>query len=496
MRTVVTSPQGELFGTIHASLGTMPLLSAILTALSRKLGDVLQALFGWSVAAMFGRLNSSKTRAFVTVAMILALCWPVFVVGVFFPAAATFIIAFAPIESETVRKVLRVLWIVLAIAAPLIVALLVRAATPLSSRKPVPTTLLGGYPLSLGLFLSFIVTLVTVPITKVMSLARRWQDQHIYVQPRKGRYEDVLRHLVAACEAASLMPRVEDVPRQMSLSLRVLRVFSRGSIDAFIIEKPRRVVCEGLQLYQYPADLLIRGEPSKVSQVRARLTATFLERDAWLVGDVEAQELQDDLCRLWDVLQSHENPLDAAANVRSRLVGVVKEAWHAKKLSFDDWLTLDRIARRLETELSGKPSIIDEISATAKTPPNHEVTDVESATLPTLLRSLAVESKELVKLEASLAKVEAEELAASAQRSVIAFGSAIALTGAAVGLGAVAVVMALEKSFVAALVAAGILAGAALLVFIVGYAGLPKSIMEKTRHRLERDWRLITERAS
>ncbi|MGV3619541.1 MAG: phage holin family protein [Archangium sp.] len=474
----------------------MAFLSAILTALSRKLGDVLQALFGWSVAAMFGRLSSPKTRALVTVAMILALCWPVFVVGVFFPAAATFVIAFVPIENETIRSVLRVIWIALALTAPLIVAMLVRAATPLSARKPVPLTLLGGHPLSLGMFLSFIVTLITVPVTKIISLARRWEDQHIYVQPRKGRYQDVLRHLVSACEAASLLPRVEDVPRQMSLSIRVLRVFSRGSIDSFIIERPRRVVCEGLQLYLYPADLLIRGEPSKVAQVRARLTATFLERDAWLVSDVEAQELQDDLCRLWDVLQSHENPLDAAANVRSRLVGVVKEAWHAKKLSFDDWLTLDRIARRLETELSGKPSVIDEISETAKTAPNPEVTDVEAATLPTLVRSLAQESKQLVKLEASLAKVEAEALAASAQRSVIAFGSAIALVGAAVGLGAVAIVMALEKSFVAALVAAGILAGSAILVFVVAYAGFPKSLMEKTRHRLERDWRLITERAS
>lgn len=472
----------------------MALLSTILTALSRKLGDLLQTLFGWSVSALFGRLHR-RTQTFVTVALILAMCWPVFVVGVFFPAAATFVIAFVPIESDTVRAVLRVVWTVLAITAPLIVAMLVRAATPLRARRPVPVTLLNGYPLSLGLAGSFLVTLVTVPLTRLVSLARRWEDQHIYVQPREGRYDDVLRHLVAACEAADLEPRVEPVPRQLSLSIRLLRFFSRGAIESFIIETPRRVVCEGLQLYLYPADLLIRGEPRKVAQVRARLTATLLERDAWLVNDAQAQELQGDLCRLWDVLHAHEHPVDAAGNVRARLAGVVKAAWNAKKLSFDDWLTLDRIARRLDAELSGQRSFIDQLSATTKTTPD-TMPDVEAATLPSLVRALAHESKELVMLEASLAKVEADQLAARAQRSVIAFGSVIALTGAAVGLGAVAVVMALEESFVAALVAAGVLASCAAIMFVVAYVGLPKALMERTRHRLERDWRLITERAS
>ena len=128
----------------------MALLSTILTALSRKLGDLLQTLFGWSVSALFGRLHR-RTQTFVTVALILAMCWPVFVVGVVFPAAATFVIAFVPIESDTVRAVLRVVWTVLAITAPLIVAMLMRAATPLRARRPVPVTLLNGYPLSLGL---------------------------------------------------------------------------------------------------------------------------------------------------------------------------------------------------------------------------------------------------------------------------------------------------------------------------------------------------------
>ncbi len=464
----------------------MALFSTILTALSRKLGDLLQALFGWSVAALFGRL-SGRTQVLVTIALVLSLCWPVFVVGVFYPAAATFLLAFVPIEDATVRAVLRVVWTVLAIVAPVIVALLVRAALPLNARRPIPITLLNGYPLALGLALSFLVTLITVPLTRLVSMARRWEEQHIYVQPRARRYDAVLRHLVVACEAAGLAPRVEPVPKQLSLSIRVLRLFSRGAVDTFVAEDPRRVACEGLQLYLYPADLLIRGEPRKVAQVRARLTSTLLERDAWLVRDPEAQELQDDLCRLWDVLAVHERAADARAAVRARIASVVRAAWKTKKLTFDEWLTLDRIARRLEAELTGQTSLIDELSANEVQP---------TARPASLVRALAEETRELVKLEASLAKVEAEELVAGASRSVVAFASAIALAGAAIGLGGVAMVMALEKSFVAALAVAGVLALVAVIVIVTTYVGLPKELMARTRHRLERDWRLITERAS
>lgn len=474
----------------------MALLSTLFTALSRKLGDLLQALFGWSVAALFGRLTS-KTQAFVTVALVLSLCWPIFVVGVFFPATATFLISFIPIENETVRAVLRVVWIVLAVIAPLLVAMLVRAAAPVQSRRPVLMTMLNGYPLTLGMALSFLVTAVTVPITRLASMARRWEEQHLFVQPRENRYDDVLGHLVVACEAADLEPRVEPVPKQMSLSVKVLRFFSRGAIEAFIARDPRRVACDGLELYLYPADLLIRGEPKKVAHVRARLSATMLERDAWLVKDPEAQELQGDLCRLREVVDAHEDIDDVKASVERRIDGIEKAAWAAKKLPFDDWLAIERIARRLEADVHGLKSQFDLKTAEAASPtPPPSTGVVEDAPLPTLLQEILKETRALASTEAELARQEAAALAKKAIGVSAAVAAAIALGGAAIALGCVAIVMNTEAHVTAAAVAAGCLAGAALVVAIAAYVGVPKQPMEQTRHRLERDWRLISERAS
>lgn len=475
----------------------MAFLSAIFTALSRKVGDLLQALFGWSVAALFGRLNS-RTQVFVTIALVLAMCWPVFVLGVFLPAAATFVIAFVPIESPTVRSVLRGLWIVLAIGAPLIVALLVRVAAPLKERRGIVTTLLNGYPLTLGMALSFVVTLVTVPLTRLVCVVRRWESQHIYVQPREGRYDDVLSHLVDACRHAGLEPRVEPVPKQLSLSIRVLRAFSRGAVGALLIEDPRRISCDGLQAYLYPADLLLQGEPKRLALVRAALTSTMLERDAWLVRDTEAQELQGDLCRLRDVLSAHANPGDARSGIRARLVSTMKRAAESKKLTFEDWLVLDRMARRLEAELNAQHSVFDEHDDQAPPPsPVDELpADLDDAALSTLVTSLVKESQELLKLEAALAKQEATEHLGGVVRAVVAVASGIALVGAALAVAAVGVVMAVDGSFSVALAIGGGLALAAGVAGVIAWGGVPRHLLERTRHRLGHDWRIISERAS
>lgn len=342
----------------------MLLLSTLLTALARKTGDFLQALFGWSVAALFGRLHRSQ-RISVTIALVLSLFWPVFVVGTFFPAAATWFISFVPIESPTVKSVLRGVWLVLALSAPAVVGALVRLAVPLGARKSMAASMLHGYPLALGMALSFLVTLITVPLVKLSSIARRWEEEHIYVQPREGRYRDVLKHLVTACEASQLIPTVERVPDALALSTHVLRFFSRGAIDTLLVLEPRRVVCEGLELSLYPADLLLRGTPDRVAHVRARLTATLLERDAYLVQDPKAQELQDELGRLWDALQRHAFPEQAVDGLESRLEATVRTAISARSIPFDEWLTIDRIARRFEAALHGQHSRIDAMASEA-----------------------------------------------------------------------------------------------------------------------------------
>src|SRR4051812_47751819 len=98
----------------------MAFISALFSLLSRKISDLLQAVFGWSIAGLFGQLPSGKQTA-LSVALILAILWPLLVVGCFLPGVAAWAVAFIPLHEWLGDTVLRIVWIVLAALAPIAV---------------------------------------------------------------------------------------------------------------------------------------------------------------------------------------------------------------------------------------------------------------------------------------------------------------------------------------------------------------------------------------
>ena len=58
----------------------MAIFSALLSLLSRKLGSVLQAVFGWAITGLFGRLTSGKQTA-LSAALVLSIAWPLWSSG-------------------------------------------------------------------------------------------------------------------------------------------------------------------------------------------------------------------------------------------------------------------------------------------------------------------------------------------------------------------------------------------------------------------------------
>jgi hypothetical protein len=173
-------------GTPDANRSYVAFISLLLSFVAKKIGGVIQAIFGWAVAALFGKLPQKKQLA-VSVALLLSIASPVFVVGLFFPAVAGWALAFLPLEKWVGALALRIAWAVLAVTAPPIVGLLVHWAA-LSTKGSVLRSALSGYPLAIGFFASFFITAVTVPIVKIVSFLRGWSDTHVYVQPRAGSY--------------------------------------------------------------------------------------------------------------------------------------------------------------------------------------------------------------------------------------------------------------------------------------------------------------------
>ena len=243
------------------------LLSLLLSFIGKKIGSIIQAIFGWSVTALFGRLSSAKQLA-VSIALVLSIAWPLFVVGLFLPLVAGWALAFLPIGDWVSPLVLRAIWGILAFLAPLVVGGLTHWAAP-STKGGVLRSLANGYPLALGYFVAFLITAITVPLVKLASILRGWSDEHVYVQARAGRYDAVLHELAEACARAGVMPEIAEVPVHMSLATSALKLLARGTVTPIVAEDLKCVRAKGIELYLYPSDLLLRGTPEKVGLVHS-----------------------------------------------------------------------------------------------------------------------------------------------------------------------------------------------------------------------------------
>jgi uncharacterized membrane protein YqjE len=492
------------------------LISLLLSFIGKKIGSIIQAIFGWSVTALFGRLPGMKQLA-VSIALVLSIAWPVFVTGLFLPRVAGWALAFLPIGEWVSPLVLRIVWGALAFLAPLIVGGLVHWAAP-ATKGSAFRSLVNGYPLALGFLVAFLVTVVTVPLVKLASILRGWSDEHVYLQPRADRYDAVLRELAEACARAGVLPEITDVPLHMSLATTALKTLARGTVTPIVAEQVKRVRGDGLELYLYPSDLLLRGTPEKVSLVRAMLTRTDVDKDAYLVGSPKAQSIQDELGRLIDVMASHEKKhVHVGGTIAGRLVDIWNEM-NQSKLPFEEWVMLESIIRRVERRLvredvgtkllplDEEDDELDKIAGAANAVPARKTrsgeeenamaiqvrsavqeTEVEETSTADLVREAMDEAKELVRLEVELAKEEVKEEVKQAKRAAIAFSVAGGAAVIALCMLAVALVLALGGTALAAL---GVAGGFLVLGAVAGYAGygmLPKAPLEKTRHRLHND---------
>jgi hypothetical protein len=341
----------------------MAILTALISYIARQLGTVLRAILGWSVSALFGRLSSARATV-LSGLLVASLLWPVLLVGIFFPAVSAWAFALLPLQKWFGAEAVRRGTIVLVVCLPMVIGLVVRAIAPSAAKKgSALRTMLGGYPLTIGFALACLVTAVLVPLVKVQSIARGWADWHVYVEPKRGRYAAALHELERACTAAGVTVRVESVPRAMDAGTRVLKFFARGTLDALMAENARRLVGKDLEVYLYPADLLLRGEADNVSRVRARMMDTNLELEAFLVAEPHAQVIQASLGRIALELERNGSSERLRRHERARLERI-RRLLEERPLPFDEWLLLDRTLRRLALGASDRTGARPIVSAT------------------------------------------------------------------------------------------------------------------------------------
>lgn len=336
----------------------MALVSALLSALLRRLGTLVQTLFGWSVTALFGKLSRAQQLA-ISATLVLSAIWPLTLVSVVFPSVGGWVIAFLPLQKWLSDSTLRIVWVGLAVLIPPLVGALTRfAAETRSLRGGVLQSALAGFPLTVGYFCAFVITVVTVPLSKLSAIARRWSDDHVYIRAKPGEYDRAFHGVAEAFVLAGFVPRSEPVPTRLSLASKAVKWFAQKAVQPTTPEEPRRLVAPGIEAYLYPADLLLRGEPRRLSRVRAMLSRTSIDQAAYLVSSPGAQKVQDELGRVWEMLARHERPDEVRAMAERRLREIYHEL-NAIELAYAEWVLLEGLARRVERAIGEGPKILD-----------------------------------------------------------------------------------------------------------------------------------------
>ncbi|MBN9160927.1 MAG: hypothetical protein BGO98_02090 [Myxococcales bacterium 68-20] len=116
--------------------------------------------------------------------------------------------------------------------------------------------------------------------------------------------------------------------------------------------------------------------------------------------------------------------------------------------------------------------------------PQPERLALEEASTADLVREALEEAKELARIEIELARIEIQKEIKQARKAAVVFGIALAAGVLVLCLIAVALVIALGGTVLAALAVAGALLLIGVAAAFAGYSLLSKKPLERTRHRL------------
>jgi hypothetical protein len=483
----------------------MAIIQALLALVSRSLGRVLSAVFGWAVVALFGETSRTK-KMWLSALVAAAAAWPLLVIGTIFPKAAALALAFVPVPRSLPAWTVRAVWIALALAVPLAVGLAVavreprRAAAPARARSgahPGPPTaaakgsrwaqMARGFPITIGVAAAFLIVFVTVPALRVMSFVRRRIDLHIPLVTDVDSYEGVAAVVARALTSHGFEVRRAEPPWWMTAPSRILLGVDRASFGAYV---PRRFAFyrgQRLEAALYPNGLLLRGNAQDAAWAHGVVVEALTATPGLQTFDPSAQDIEKQIRRVWQVYRQYPDAHRHSSALSARLTEISEEICRLP-VTYDEWQIVYRQALQLSRALGGERQLLEQTIGSKTVSGQSTTLDEEEGVMATPIARLSAARAEnlstrelvseitgkvslLVKKEVELAKTElrANVEAELAMVKALAAGVVAALLGLNTLL--VAVVFALAMKMPGWL-AAVIVGGVVLVVgAVLGYLG-------------------------
>jgi len=337
----------------------MAILQALLALVSKSAGKILNAIFGWAVRALFGQ-TTSRQQTFLSVVVGAAVAWPLLLMGVAAPKVAAMLLAFVHIPHWIPAWTVRLVWLALAIVVPFSVGLAVAAkAPPRTPPESFAKRMLRGFPITVGLAAAFLIMFVSVPVMRVVALARRQKSADIPLVTDTTAYHQVARRLCEVLARHGFALRPARPGWWVSAPTRILLWFGGAAFRSYVPDRLEHFVSSDMTMSMYPSGILLRGRKARITVAHGLIAETVVHSDGLQTSDAKAQELEKQLRRVWKI-SDRRAPFHRNREALLVQLGKITRDLGALDVDFDDWQILYRQILQVERAVRGERQLMDD----------------------------------------------------------------------------------------------------------------------------------------
>ena len=338
----------------------MAIIQALLAAVTRSAGKLLNTVFAWATVLLFGRVPEER-QIYVSAIAFGSVIWLVVLVGVAFPTAGTFLLSFVPLPEWVDKK-----WVRLAMLAAVIVIPAVVGAISIvmldKTQRPrgaaaIAKAVLRGYPYTIGLAATLALMTLFAPIIKVRTLAKRWTSEHVPVLIEPDDYPEVVDASKRALEAGGFKTARRRPSWLLRAPTKILTMFARDAVANLVADRMTLLASSGLEVLLHPADLVISARKGTAARARAILAERLVFTPAHLTWTKEANEVEDRLVAIWKARDA--SPL----RVVQRALATVERDLRELEIPYEEWEVLFREMLLVERALAARVMAADEAQA-------------------------------------------------------------------------------------------------------------------------------------
>ena len=336
----------------------MAILQALISYLTRSAGKALNAIFGWAVIALFGQ-TSAKEQTLLSAVVAAAAVWPILLLGVIVPKIALLVVAFVPLAKSVPSLWLRIVWIALAFAVPVVVGTVVAKR---GSREHLPEPawkrLLRGFPITLALASAFLLMLVVAPILRLATVARRREVVRVPALMDRAATAETMAALADELGRHRIALRRAEAPWHMTAPSRIMLKIGGAAFSSMANEHVEYRKNDALSVAVLANETILRGNPDEVARAHAIAAEVYGPRPVIQAFSAEARDLEAQIKRVWSIYREQPKAHRRAQVLEARVDEIAAELAQ-RNLPWDEWQIVYRLLLQLDRALQGGRPLLE-----------------------------------------------------------------------------------------------------------------------------------------